>query len=648
MALRLPGGVHGTVTSAASGQPLAGATVTYPGGVTTTDGTGAYQVSGIPSGDAQLTFSATGFDGVERVVTVPAGGDAVANVALSPTATYVVGEVRDATTTAVLSGATVSISTGQTTTTDALGRYRVDLPPGSYTVTAAATGYVTDSGPIVINGGSYATLDFGLTRAGSGTPTTLTFTSTADAHTKSTSASKNYGKDTSVRIRAGTSPTDTYYNGYVRFDVAGLAGRAVSGVTLRLFASDGGPHGGFVYREPTTWTETGITWTNAPARIEPSLATIGALADGSWVDVPLAPGTVTADGAVAFTLVGGNSNSVYYSSREGVAPPQLVLQVGGTPTPTPTPTAAPTATPTATPTAAPTATPTATPTAAPTATPTGAPTPTPTAMPTPTATPSATPTPTPTPTPAPTPGGGTVFKSITFEGGLLDPTSGFDSRTGTVTLETGTPLGGTASARIAGTTGYLQENMPTTDDLYLSFRLRLGSIPAGSPRIAQVMSAGTTMGNLVITTTGRLRLRTGSTTIGLNSSPLAAGVTYRVGLHQRRGTGTTGVLEAYLAADDSPFGAPFASRADGTWITPTDRLRLGATNSIVLDITLDDVLLASGAMPSSAPIAGTGVVLVAAVPGPDDGAPRSNSVTTSLWAARPALAPARWAFLCRI
>ena len=190
--------------------------------------------------------------------------------------------------------------------------------------------------------------------------------------------------------------------------------------------------------------------------------------------------------------------------------------------------------------------------------------------------------------------------------------------------------------------------MPATDDLYLSFRLRLGSIPAGSPRIAQLMNAGTTTGNLVITTTGRIRLRTGSTTIGLDSSPLAAGVTYRIGLHQRRGAGTNGVLEAYLAADGSPFGAPFASRVDGTWITPIDRLRLGATNSVVLDVTLDDVLLASGAMPSSAPIAVTGVVLVAAAPGPLDGAPRPNSITTSLSAARPALTPARWAFLCRI
>ena len=61
--------------------------------------------------------------------------------------------------------------TGQTTTTDSLGRYHIDLPPGSYTVTAVATGYDTGSGPVLINGGSYATLDFNLTPTGSPSPT---------------------------------------------------------------------------------------------------------------------------------------------------------------------------------------------------------------------------------------------------------------------------------------------------------------------------------------------------------------------------------------------------------------------------------------------------------------------------------------------
>ena len=61
-------------------------------------------------------------------------------------------------------------------------------------------------------------------------------------------------------------------------------------------------------------------------------------------------------------------------------------------------------------------------------------------------------------------------------------------------------------------------------------------------------SAGTTSGNLLLTSTGRLRLRLDGTVIGADSAPLVPGTTYVVGLHQKRGTGSNGVLEAFLAA----------------------------------------------------------------------------------------------------
>ena len=162
VALAPPGGVAGRVTDASTGDPLVGATITYPGGVTITDTLGDYQINGVPAGSLALSFSALGYASSTRTVNVPAGGVATQDVGLTPSATYVAGEVRDVATDALLVGATVSISTGQTTTTDALGRYHVDLPPGDYTVTATAVGYDPSSGPVLINGGSYATLDFAL------------------------------------------------------------------------------------------------------------------------------------------------------------------------------------------------------------------------------------------------------------------------------------------------------------------------------------------------------------------------------------------------------------------------------------------------------------------------------------------------------
>ena len=376
-----PGGVAGRVTDASTGDPLVGATITYPGGVTITDTLGDYEINGVPAGSLALSFSALGYVSGTRTVTIPAGGVATQDVGLTPSATYVAGEVRDVATDALLVGATVSISTGQTTTTDALGRYHVDLPPGDYTVTASAVGYDPSSGPVLINGGSYATLDFALVATVQPTtpppttpppttpppttpppttpppttpppttppptdpPATLSFAPVADSHGKSNSATKNYGAEALIRLRQGTSPTDTFYNTYLRFTVSGIAGRTVTGAKLRLFSTDGGPNGGSLYKMGSTWTETGVTWANAPARVEPALKTMATVGNNVWVEFALPAGTVTADGTVAFTLVGGNSNSVYYTSREGTNKPELVVDVGGSPT-TPPPTTPPPTTP---------------------------------------------------------------------------------------------------------------------------------------------------------------------------------------------------------------------------------------------------------------------------------------------------------------
>ena len=55
--------------------------------------------------------------------------------------------------------------------------------------------------------------------------------------------------------------------------------------------------------------------------------------------------------------------------------------------------------------------------------------------------------------------------------------------TGAVTLDTASPIHGTASARFANTTGYLQESFPAVADAYLTMRVRVVAFPSGSPRI---------------------------------------------------------------------------------------------------------------------------------------------------------------------
>ena len=617
VAMARPGDVAGTVTNSQTGVAIAGATVGYPGGVTVTDAAGRYSIAGLPAGSHQLTFAATGYVSEDRTVTVTAGNTTALDVSLAPTATYVTGEVRDSVSSNVIVGATVSAGMGQTTTTDSQGRYRIDLLPGSYQVTASAAGYQSSTGTAVINGGSYASLDFSLV-PNSGSGSTLAFTPTADATVKNTNPTRNYGTGVELLLRKGDAANTTTNTSYLRFVVSGIAGRTVSAAKVRMKVTDAGPQGGAIHRTSNGWTETGVTWNTAPPADGAALAVMGSVTAGGWVEFPLPTGTVTGDGQLDLVLLAGGSNSVYYASRESVDKPQLIVDVAGGPAPTPTP--APTPSPTVAPTATPTIAPTATPTVAPTATPTIAPT--------------ATPTVAPTPSPTPEPPGGSTIRQMTFEGGLRDPSTGVDTVTGVVTLDTATPIRGTASARFANTTGYLQEGFPATADAFVTMRIRVVALPAGSPRIVMLANAGITVGNLTLSSTGRLRLRNGSTTIGADSQPLLVGNTYLVGLHQKSGGGGSALLEAFVAPDGGNFGSPFAS-GSGSWTSSADRIRFGATNGTAIDLTMDDVLVGSGAMPAA--VASTGaIILAAAVPGSSYAFVEIDRGTAFLAVSRPA------------
>jgi hypothetical protein len=83
------------------------------------------------------------------------------------------------------------------------------------------------------------------------------------------------------------------------------------------------------------------------------------------------------------------------------------------------------------------------------------------------------------------------------------------------------------------------------------------------------------------------------------SAPLTVGTLYRVGLRQKRGTGGTAILEAFVAAGDAPFGVPIASGTAGTWTSQATRLRVGGLSpySIPRDATFDDIRLDAAAMP---------------------------------------------------
>src|SRR5258706_5113811 len=164
----------------------------------------------------------------------------------------------------------------------------------------------------------------------------------------------------------------------------------------------------------------------------------------------------------------------------------------------------------------------------------------------------------------------TRIKTISFEGAnLIDPTTGADAlSTAKPTLESSAPLKSAYSARIPNTgSTYLQENFSGVNELYVSFYLKLTALPAATTQIALISNGATPVGNLRITSGGILQLYNNATLLGSGATALTAGTLYRIGLHQKKGTGSNAVLEVYLASGDALFGSPSFANTTQTFIT---------------------------------------------------------------------------------
>ena len=157
-----PATISGTVTDATSGQPIAGATVSYSGGSTSTNAQGQYTVTNVGEGSYAVTAAAANYAGQSETVSVGAGATVTQNFALVPNPGTVWGTVTDASTNQPVGGATVSFS-GGSTTSNAEGIYSLsNVPEGVIAVTAAATGYGSQSSTLTMAAGGGATLNFAL------------------------------------------------------------------------------------------------------------------------------------------------------------------------------------------------------------------------------------------------------------------------------------------------------------------------------------------------------------------------------------------------------------------------------------------------------------------------------------------------------
>ena len=209
-----------------------------------------------------------------------------------------------------------------------------NLTAASYTVVSGTEIQATvpvgaSTGRIrVTTTGGTATSGSDFTVTTSPPPTTLTFIPPHDAWVRSSSANSNFGSTPELRVRSGNQTIRSY----LKFNVSGVTG-TVQSAKLRLRVIDGGPNGGSVFSvsnnfagTSTPWTESALTWNNAPAPGGSALGAAGSVSANTWIEVNVTS-AIAGNGTFSFAVSGGSSNVVDYSSSEGANPPQLVVVV---------------------------------------------------------------------------------------------------------------------------------------------------------------------------------------------------------------------------------------------------------------------------------------------------------------------------------
>ncbi|PZR62030.1 MAG: hypothetical protein DLM71_07380 [Chloroflexi bacterium] len=186
--------------------------------------------------------------------------------------------------------------------------------------------------------------------AAAASPSAITALAVADAYIQKSKPSTNAGSASSLQV--DNSPVKNFLVG---FTLTGIGLGTVDSARLRLYATDPSRVGGTFTLTATAWSESSVTWNNAPAGTT-TVGTLGAVATGGWYELDVTS-AVRADGTYSFRASSTSADGANYASREDTQGrgPQLVVTF--TPPPAPTPSPTPTPTTTASPTLSPTPTP---------------------------------------------------------------------------------------------------------------------------------------------------------------------------------------------------------------------------------------------------------------------------------------------------
>lgn len=163
-----PGTITGQVVDSQTRTPIAGAAIsmTPPAAVGISDSNGNFALI-VPPGSYTVTATATGYNSASQAVTVKSGSRQGISFKLTSIAAYgsIAGSVTDANTGTPIAAATITLSDGLVAVSDLNGNYSFAVVlVGTYTITASATGYVSQSQAITVKPGHQTTQNFQLAR----------------------------------------------------------------------------------------------------------------------------------------------------------------------------------------------------------------------------------------------------------------------------------------------------------------------------------------------------------------------------------------------------------------------------------------------------------------------------------------------------
>ncbi|MCG8607106.1 DNRLRE domain-containing protein [bacterium] len=175
-----------------------------------------------------------------------------------------------------------------------------------------------------LNGVGTSSDDFAVT-----VPSEVVVELTNDTFVHSKNSNKNYGSATELRVRKTASAKMVPF---LKFSVSGLSEPPLKAV-LKLHVSDASDDGGSLYAVSNNykgtkkaWTENKMVWTNAPEVDGKPIDSVGRVKVGQTVKFNVTK-VITGNGVFSFAIQNDSDDAVRYDPKEGLNPPELIIEV---------------------------------------------------------------------------------------------------------------------------------------------------------------------------------------------------------------------------------------------------------------------------------------------------------------------------------